>query len=294
MTFEIRRLVTGDDDVLARVAPGVFDGPVQPQWTRLFLTDARHHLLVALEDGRVVGMISALDYVHPDKAPQLWINEVGVAPSHQRRGIARQLLEAMLAHGRALGCTEAWLGTEETNLAARRLYESVGGVADPFVLYEFPLDAANAPAAEPTALLSAIRSWAQSQPDIVAVALVGSYARAAARRDSDVDVLILTPRASEYREQRDWVAAIPWPSDHEPRTPWRDATYGAAWSRHLTLSDAPPVELTFAPPSWAGVDPIDSGTHAVIGTGCRILWDPQQVLSRLLATMRAGDAVRGA
>jgi ribosomal protein S18 acetylase RimI-like enzyme len=91
-------------------------------------------------------MASALHYVHPDKAPQLWINEVGVAPSHQRRGVARRLMEAMLAHGRALGCTEAWLGTEEDNLPARRLYEATGGVAEPFVLYAFSLDA---DAAEP-------------------------------------------------------------------------------------------------------------------------------------------------
>jgi aminoglycoside 6'-N-acetyltransferase I len=96
-------------------------------------------MVVAVHDGVVVGMVSAVDYVHPDKAPQLWINEVGVAPSHRRQGIGRRLLDAMLAHGRALGCTEAWLGTEEDNAAARRLYESAGSAAEPFVLYSFRL-----------------------------------------------------------------------------------------------------------------------------------------------------------
>jgi ribosomal protein S18 acetylase RimI-like enzyme len=141
MPIEIRLLGPGDGDVLDRVAPGVFDGSVQPRWTQEFLTDARHHLIVALEEGSVVGMVSALHYVHPDKAPQLWINEIGVAPSHQRRGIGRQLLDAILAYGRTLSCTEAWLGTEETNVAARRLYESAGGAAEAFVLYEFPFEA---------------------------------------------------------------------------------------------------------------------------------------------------------
>jgi aminoglycoside 6'-N-acetyltransferase I len=139
-SVEIRLLGPEDDAVLDRVAPGVFDEPVQPRLTREFLADARHHLIVALDDGLVVGMISALHYVHPDKAPQLWINEIAVAPSHQRRGIGRQLLDAILAHGRTLGCTEGWLGTEETNVTARRLYERVGGVPETFVLYEFPLD----------------------------------------------------------------------------------------------------------------------------------------------------------
>jgi len=145
MPIELRLLGPEDDGVLQHVAPGVFDEPVHPRWTREFLADARHHLIVALDGGEVVGMVSAVDYVHPDKAPQLWVNEIGVAPSRQRRGIGRQLLDAMLAHGRTLGCTEAWLGTEDTNEAARRLYQSAGGAPEPFVLYSFQLAPDEAP-----------------------------------------------------------------------------------------------------------------------------------------------------
>jgi ribosomal protein S18 acetylase RimI-like enzyme len=134
---EIRKLGPGDGAVLERVVEGVFDLPVSPRLTAEFLGDPRHHLIVAVEAGWVVGMITAIDYVHPDKAPQLWINEVGVAPSHQRRGIGRQLLAAMLDHGRALGCTEAWLGTEHDNAAARRLYERAGADGEPFILYSW-------------------------------------------------------------------------------------------------------------------------------------------------------------
>jgi ribosomal protein S18 acetylase RimI-like enzyme len=136
---EIRVLGADDSAVLDRVAEGVFDNAVDPRWAREFFADRRHHLAVALEDGVVVGMVSAIDYVHPDKAPQLWINEVGVATAHRRRGIARQLLLAILEHGRMLGCTEAWLGTEDDNVPARRLYESAGAVPEPFVLYSFPI-----------------------------------------------------------------------------------------------------------------------------------------------------------
>ena len=139
MSLEIILLGANDHDVLERVTVDVFDGPVDARWTREFLADRRHHLIVAREDGVVVGMVSAVHYVHPDKAPQLWINEIGVAPSHQRRGIGRQLLDAMLVHGRTLGCTEAWLGTEESNVAARRLYEGAGGEFEAFALYSFPL-----------------------------------------------------------------------------------------------------------------------------------------------------------
>ena len=136
---QIRLLGPTDADVLQRVAPDVFDYPVHPEWSRQFFADPRHHLAVALDAGEVVGIASAVHYVHPDKAPQLWINEVGVAPTHQRRGIGRQLLDAVLSHGRTLGCTEAWVGTDETNEAARNLYRAAGGEAEPFVLYFFEL-----------------------------------------------------------------------------------------------------------------------------------------------------------
>lgn len=139
MNVAIRLLGPGDDGVLAHVADGVFDDAVQPGLAREFLGDPRHHLFVAIDDGTVVGMVTAVDYVHPDKPRQLWINEIGVAPTHQRRGIARGLLDAMLAHGRAIGCSEAWLGTEEVNTAANALYRAAGASAEPFVLYSWEL-----------------------------------------------------------------------------------------------------------------------------------------------------------
>jgi aminoglycoside 6'-N-acetyltransferase I len=137
MSIKIRLLGRDDIGVFDRVADGVFDHRVDPGLAREFLDDARHHMVVAIDDGLVVGMGSAVDYIHPDKPRQLWINEMGVAPSHHRRGIGRQILDTLLAHGRALGCTEAWLGTELENGPARRLYESAGGKGETFVLYSF-------------------------------------------------------------------------------------------------------------------------------------------------------------
>lgn len=135
----IRLLGPADAAVLDRVDADVFDGPIAPALAAEFLDDPRHHLIVALSDGMVVGMITAVDYVHPDKSAQLWINEIGVASSHRRRGIGRALLRAMLEYGRERGWTEAWLGTEHDNIAARALYEDAGSEAEQFVLYSFDL-----------------------------------------------------------------------------------------------------------------------------------------------------------
>jgi ribosomal protein S18 acetylase RimI-like enzyme len=143
VSIDIRILEAGDEAVLANVAPGVFDNDVDPGLTREFLSDARHHLAVALDGGLVVGFASAVDYVHPDKPRELWINEVGVAPSHQRQGLGRQLLRAMLDLGGRLGCRDAWVLTSPANGPAVRLYEAAGGtdLADAPMMFTFRLSA---------------------------------------------------------------------------------------------------------------------------------------------------------
>jgi aminoglycoside 6'-N-acetyltransferase I len=128
MTLDVRLLGPADAAVLARVATDVFDHAIDPAWSAEFLADPRHHLAVAVDDGEVVAMASGLHYVHPDKPPELWVNEVGVASTHQGRGIGRRVLAALLAHGRSLGCHEAWVLTEAGNAPARRMYAAAGGV----------------------------------------------------------------------------------------------------------------------------------------------------------------------
>ena len=128
---EIKLLHAGDESILDNIAPEVFDGAIMADRTREFLEDPRHHLVVAIDNGRVVGMASAVDYVHPDKQRELWINEVGVAATHRRRGIARLVIDRLLLVARELGCIEAWVLTDRGNDAAMRLYAATGGEQAP-------------------------------------------------------------------------------------------------------------------------------------------------------------------
>ena len=127
--MDIRILRPEDAALLAAVGPDVFDDPVDPRALLEFLDDPRHHLVAAIDGGAIVGFASAVHYVHPDKpSPEMWINEVGVATSHQGRGVASAILQRLLDVARAIGCSEAWVLTDRTNEAALRLYRSRGGV----------------------------------------------------------------------------------------------------------------------------------------------------------------------
>ena len=144
---EVKILGIADRAVLDHVAPDVFDDHADPRLVTEFLGDSRHHLAVAIDGGLVVGFASGVHYVHPDKPAELWINEVGVAPSHQGRGIGKAVVSTLLQHGKRLGCSEAWVLTERSNQAARRLYASTGGEEAPEdpVMFTFSLDELRVP-----------------------------------------------------------------------------------------------------------------------------------------------------
>jgi len=128
MSVEVRVLGPADAELLlGHVAEDVFDGPVVPRLAHEFLNDPRHALCVAIDEGVVVGMASGVRYVHPDKPSEFWINEAGVAPTHQRRGLAKAIVTELLAHARREGCHEAWVLTDDDNTAALALYASAGG-----------------------------------------------------------------------------------------------------------------------------------------------------------------------
>jgi ribosomal protein S18 acetylase RimI-like enzyme len=141
-TIAIKILNHDEVDILKNVDPDVFDDPIDLQRAAEFMTDPRHHLGVAIEDDRVVGFVSAVHYVHPDKSrPEMWINEVSVAQTYRRQGLGKRLMNAIFAVGRELGCTEAWVLTDRENTAAMNLYSAVGNVEEPtdHVMFSFHL-----------------------------------------------------------------------------------------------------------------------------------------------------------
>src|SRR5262250_726774 len=106
MDIAFKRLTSGDAWILDSVAEDVFDEPIDATRLAAYLADPSHVMMVAIAGEQVVGQCAAVIHRHPDKATELYIDEIGVAPEFKRRGVARRLLEDMLAFGKALGCEE--------------------------------------------------------------------------------------------------------------------------------------------------------------------------------------------
>ena len=140
MTAEVKRIGPADAAILDRVAEDVFDDPIRPDYLNAYLADPGHKLIVAIDHGVVVGQCRGTVLRHPDDPAELFVENLGVTPSHRRQGIGRRLVLEMLEWGREQGCVEAWVGTETDNAAAVALYRSLKPKTDePFVLFEYDL-----------------------------------------------------------------------------------------------------------------------------------------------------------
>jgi uncharacterized protein len=131
-------------------------------------------------------------------------------------------------------------------------------------------------------ILAEVARWARCRTEIAAIALVGSWARGMARVDSDVDLMLLSANPSWFRDNPTWLDEINWSIFGTKVNSWEDKDYGAIWSRHVLLDDGSKIEFSFGLHSWASIDPIDPGTFRVVNDGCQIIYDPEQLLARLI------------
>lgn len=130
-------------------------------------------------------------------------------------------------------------------------------------------------------VVRSVTAWATQQPDIVGVAVVGSWARGQARMDSDVDLVVLTTDKDRYITDGRWVPDAVGELAELVRT----QDWGPLTERRVVLRSGLEVEFGFVPPSWAGVDPADPGTARVVRDGCSPLVDPDGALARLGAAL---------
>jgi ribosomal protein S18 acetylase RimI-like enzyme len=131
--ISIRLLAPGDEGVVRALA--TYDGPGDPE---ALLADPRTLMLVAFDGEHPVGLVLAheLPRRHGDRS-ELFVYEVDVAKSHQRRGIASGLLERLAELARERGIHVGFVLTDEDNVSANALYRSAGGTSSQDVMWEF-------------------------------------------------------------------------------------------------------------------------------------------------------------
>ena len=124
-------------------------------------------------------------------------------------------------------------------------------------------------------LLKEVRKWAESRPEILGVALVGSYARNEARADSDVDLVLLASIPQEFINQTEWT------KNFGVVKSCTVEDWGLVTSLRVFYEGGPEVEYGLTSSEWAS-EPVDEGTSRVISDGMQILLDKTGLLDRAL------------
>ena len=151
MAEGIRRATPADVDLVAPLFDAYrqfYQQPSDPALARTFLRErlAREEsvILLAEQDGRAVGFTQLYPAFSSTalRPRRLWIlNDLFVAPAARRHGVAKALLAAARRLAEETGAVGLELVTGRSNLAAQRLYQSLGWRHDDgFLRYELSLD----------------------------------------------------------------------------------------------------------------------------------------------------------
>jgi uncharacterized protein len=135
--------------------------------------------------------------------------------------------------------------------------------------------------ADTAGIIQNVVEWARAQAGLVALGLVGSHARGAAREDSDLDFLLLVEAPGSYLADMRWVSAFGFPA----RT--RVETWGKVTSLRVWYAEGPEVEFGLAPLDW-GSKPADPGDAEVVGEGIVVLFERDEILSERVRAFTTG------
>ena len=91
------------------------------------------------DDGGIVGVATLAVFPIPT-ARRAWIEDVIVDEARNGQGIGRQLIDAMVARARDLGCATVDLTSRPSRAAANHLYQSAGFQLRETNVYRLALD----------------------------------------------------------------------------------------------------------------------------------------------------------
>jgi len=125
------------------------------------------------------------------------------------------------------------------------------------------------------AFIEAVKRWAASKPDVLAVALVGSYARDNATETSDIDLIIILDDPQSYLENTGWLQDF----GRLERQQMED--HGLVRSLRGWYSDGMEVEFGLTTKAWIS-PPLDEGTLKTIRDGLQVIFEREPTFSPLL------------
>jgi predicted GNAT superfamily acetyltransferase len=123
-SFQIRRAVPTDYDVIIRVVDAWWGREVSDSLDRLFLDHFFATSSVVESGGQLCAFLVA--FLSPSVPSEAYIHFVGVEPAHRHAGLARLLYEDFFELARSAGRTRVTAITSPVNTASIAFHERMG------------------------------------------------------------------------------------------------------------------------------------------------------------------------
>lgn len=106
------------------------------QFSRILAPEGTIRGLLAERDGEIAGVVHFLFHAHGWQEQDVcYLQDLYVDPAFRRRGVARDLIEAVYQAADRKGASNVYWMTQTFNETARRIYDRIGRVT-PFIKYQ--------------------------------------------------------------------------------------------------------------------------------------------------------------
>jgi len=126
--INFKRATKADKEAIQLAGSALFDNEIIGLEYDAFIESPCHLLMLAFFKQKIIGFVTGVIIIQPDKPKELFINEIGVLSDFRRQGIARHLINEINKESLFLGCNESWVLADEENLPANILYTNSKGV----------------------------------------------------------------------------------------------------------------------------------------------------------------------
>ena len=122
-------------------------------------------------------------------------------------------------------------------------------------------------------------SWANSNPDVIALILVGSCAKGTDTSSSDIDLVLITRNPHAY------IQSSAWAQEFGSIEREQIEHYGRVTSLRVFYNNGLEVEFGITDESWIA-QPLDEGTQQVLRDGSRVLYEKHASISETINSVK--------
>lgn len=144
MSINIKQLTVADADLLIFASQIFYNKTVLQNWDIKYLSNLDNFYYLAYFEDKIAGFACG-NYIDiwQKELKEIFVYDLEVLEMYRRKGIAKLLLQKVIADGNALEHSDPWVLTEPDNIPAKALYGSFDGKTTSSIMFDLNKNSEN-------------------------------------------------------------------------------------------------------------------------------------------------------